>query len=412
MKRLSIAFVTPLNPIPNGLSDYSELLLPALAEHADITIYSECGTPENQAIADRFEVRPVRQLLRHHAEHDLRLYQIGNSPDHAAAFEMLRCLPGIVVLHEPFLHHGLRGVSTLRYRRELAYELGLISRDFLQRWALETDREQLLRAPVIRRIVDASLGIIVHSRTARQMILDSQRRNGGQRAPECAVIPHLMPLLPGYERAACRDQFGWPREGLLFGVAGTIDPTKEPALILNAFARVREEVPTARLVFAGERPSDYGLDQLINELDLQDHVLFLGRVEPLEQLHCALAACDVSINLRRPTIGETSGTALRTLSIGGALIVRDVGWYGDLPDEACVKIGAAAQADELAQAMLVVAHSPAYRAQLENAGRHYIQTECDVAAVAEQYNAFGRSVYNRFNFQDKISSLIAPNDRQ
>jgi len=54
MSRLNIAFVTPLNPIPNGLSDYSELLLPALAEHADITIYSECGIPENQAIADRF----------------------------------------------------------------------------------------------------------------------------------------------------------------------------------------------------------------------------------------------------------------------------------------------------------------------------------------------------------------------
>jgi hypothetical protein len=130
MSRLSIAFVTPLNPIPNGLSDYSEALLPALAEHADITIYSECGTPANPQIADRFEVRPVRQLLRHHAEHDLRLYQIGNSPDHEHAFEMLRCLPGIVVLHEPFLHHGLRGVSGLRYRRELAYELGPISRDF------------------------------------------------------------------------------------------------------------------------------------------------------------------------------------------------------------------------------------------------------------------------------------------
>jgi glycosyltransferase involved in cell wall biosynthesis len=405
MSRLNLAFVTPLNPIPNGLSDYSELLLPALAKLADITIYSECGTPTNPQIAERFEVRPVRQLLRHHAQHDLRLYQIGNSPDHAAAFEMLRCLPGIVVLHEPFLHHGLRGVSGLRHRRELAYELGPVSRDFVQRWALENDRVELLSAPVIRRIIDSSLGLIVHSRTARQMILDSQRRSGGYRTPEFVVIPHLMPLLPSYVQATCRDQLGLPREAVLFGVMGTIDPTKEPALILSAFARAREQVPTAKLVFAGERPADYGLNQLIQELNLQDHVLFLGRVEPLEQLHRAIAACDVILNLRQPTIGETSGTALRTLSIGCALIVRSVGWYGELPDEACVKIGAQAQADELAQAMLSLANSPEYRAQLAHAGRRYIQTDCDVAAVAQQYDAFGRSVYDRVGGQQSIANL-------
>lgn len=398
MKRLNIAFITPLNPIPSGLSDYSETLLPALAELADLTLYSECGTPTNPQIIDRFEVRPVRQLLRHHAQHDLRLYQIGNSPDHAAAFEMLRCLPGIVVLHEPFLHHGLRGVSGLRYRRELAYELGPVSRDFVQRWALENDRVELLSAPVIRRIVDTSLGLIVHSHTARQMILDSQRRSGGYRTPEFAVIPQLMPLLPAYDQAACRAEFNLPREAVLFGVAGTIDPTKEPALILQAFKHVHGHVPTARLVFAGEQPADYGLKQLIQELDLRDHIVFLGRVEPLERLHQAIAACDVVINLRNPTIGETSGTAQRTLALGRALIVREVGWYGELPDEACVKIGAQAQADELAQAMLTLANSPEYRAQLARAGRRYIQTDCDVAAVAQQYNAFGCRVYDRVNF--------------
>ncbi len=399
MKRLNIAFVTPLNPIPSGLSDYSEALLPALAELADITLYSECGTPANPQITDRFEVRPVRQLLRHHAQHDLRLYQIGNSPDHAAAFEMLRCLPGIVVLHEPFLHHGLRGVSGLRHRRELAYELGPVTRDFAQRWALENDRVELLSAPVIRRIVDTSLGLIVHSHTARQMILDSQRRSGGYLTPEFAVIPQLMPLLPSYDQAACRAEFSLPHEAVLFGVAGTIDPTKEPALILQAFKRVHGHVPSARLVFAGEQPADYGLKQLIQELDLQDHVIFLGRVEPLERLHQAIAACDVVINLRNPTIGETSGTAQRTLALGRALIVREVGWYGELPDEACVKIGAQAQADELAQAMLTLANSTEYRAQLAHAGRRYIQTDCDVAAVAQQYDAFGRSVYDRVRFQ-------------
>ena len=207
-----------------------------------------------------------------------------------------------------------------------------------------------------------------------------------------------MPLPPLYDRAACRAEVGLPGEGVLFGVAGTIDPTKEPALSLNAFARVREQVPGAYLVFAGERPADYGLNQLIRELRPHDQVIFLGRVEPLERLHRAIAACDVMINLRSPTIGETSGTALRTLSLGRALIVRGVGWYDELPNEVCVKIGPLDQVEALAEAMLILARSPAYRAQLAEAGRHYIQTECNVATVAQRYNAFGHNVCNRIEF--------------
>ena len=119
MSRLNIAFVTPLNPVPNGLSDYSEDAAAGIGRVRRHYVYSECGTPANAQIADRFEVRPVRHLLRHHLEHDLRLYQIGNSADHATAFEMQRCLPGIVVLHEPFLHTGYRYLPTLRpYQRE------------------------------------------------------------------------------------------------------------------------------------------------------------------------------------------------------------------------------------------------------------------------------------------------------
>ena len=184
MTRLNIACVTPLNPIPNGLSDYSELLLPALAELVDVTVYSECGTPANPRIADRFEVRPVRQLLRHRAEHDLRLYQIGNSADHAAAFEMLRCLPGVVVLHEPFLHTGYRYMPTLRsYRRELLYELGALDPIVQDRWVAETDRVALQAAPLIRRLIDSSLGVIVHSQAARQLIA----KTSSPRAQSCAA---------------------------------------------------------------------------------------------------------------------------------------------------------------------------------------------------------------------------------
>jgi len=392
MSRLNIAFVTPLNPIPNGLSDYSELLLPALAEHADITIYSECGIPENQAIADRFEVRPVRQLLRHHAQHDLRLYQIGNSADHASAFEMLRCLPGIVVLHEPFLHTGYRYMSTLRpYQRELLYELGALEPDAQAHWAAEADRVVLQAAPLIRRLVDSSLGVIVHSQAARRLVV--QTSSPRAHAVPIEVIPHLMGLPPRSEPRTARSEFGWPVDALLIGVPGTIDPTKEPALTLRAFAGVSRIQSDARLIFMGDRPLDYGLSDLVRELNLLGRVEFMGRVEPLAKLERALAACDIIVNLRRPTIGETSGTALRALALGRALVVRDSGWFGEIPAECSLKIGATAEIEELTQVLLTLASQPELRQRLGDAARAHLQAECDVTQVAQRYAAFLQVIY-------------------
>ncbi len=44
------------------------------------------------------------------------------------------------------------------------------------------------------------------------------------------------------------------------------------------------------------------------------------------------------VNLRSPTMGETSGTAIRALSLGKPLVVSDVGWFSELPDEVAIKV--------------------------------------------------------------------------
>lgn len=399
--KINLAYISPVNPIPNGLSDYSEALLPALSEFADITLYSDCGAPSNPLIAERFVTRPVSSLPRYRAEHDLRLYQIGNSQDHRNAFDNLRWLPGVVTLHEPFLHHGFLSISLTRYRREVLYELETSDESKVERLValtMKDDRAQLLAIPLIGRVVDANLGIIVHSQAAKQIIQAySQKRSDPVRSAvtEITVIPHLMPMLDLTDHCAERVEWNLPEDTFVFGVAGTIHPSKEPHLVLRAFAQLARVNPHARLVFAGELPIDYGLPALVQELGLGEHVVFLGRLEPLERLHHAMAACDVLINLRRPTIGETSGTALRAMALGRPLIVRDVGWYSELPDTACCKIGAAAGADELASVMLQLAASPDMRCRVGESARRYIATECAPSVVARRYAEFLWSVYER-----------------
>jgi glycosyltransferase involved in cell wall biosynthesis len=62
---------------------------------------------------------------------------------------------------------------------------------------------------------------------------------------------------------------------------------------------------------------------------------------PEDELWSLLAACDVVVSLRSPTMGETSAAAVRALSLGKPLVVSDVGAFRELPDEVAIKVPSA-----------------------------------------------------------------------
>jgi len=398
--RLSIACISPLNPLLSGISDYTESLLSGLSEFLDLTLYSDCGIPANPLIAEQFPVSPVLDLYKHHLRHDLRLYQIGNSPHHRNAFEALKVLPGVVVLHEPFLHHGLYYSSSLAYHRELCYELGAIP-DWVHLRKMELallsdERQVLLDVPLIGRIVDSSLGILVHSQAARRIVEASYAKSTFRQPdfPKIAVISQPMSVQDSYELSKCRAELELPQNALIFGMAGFIHPVKEPYLALQAFARLQSDFPQALFLFLGEILQETGdLFKIAREFGVADKVIILGRVEPLERLHQAMSACDIILNLRRTTIGETSAIALRAMALGKPIIVRNIDWFSELPDETCVKIGPEDGVEELAAVIRALASSPEMRLRLGQEARRYVERECDPRRVARQYAEFLWDVY-------------------
>ena len=56
------------------------------------------------------------------------------------------------------------------------------------------------------------------------------------------------------------------------------------------------------------------------------HVRVLG-FTPIEDFSGYMAACDIVLNLRYPTVGESSGSLLRALGLGKAVMVSDVGSF-------------------------------------------------------------------------------------
>jgi glycosyltransferase involved in cell wall biosynthesis len=110
-----------------------------------------------------------------------------------------------------------------------------------------------------------------------------------------------------------------------------------------------------------------------------------------------MIAADVHVNLRSPTMGETSGTAIRALSLGRPLIVSDIGWFSELPDDVALKIPVdEEEAATLAAALELLATRADVRSAMGAAAYDLGRREHDLGRVAELYvSAFEQAAGGR-----------------
>src|SRR5207237_9388344 len=122
-------------------------------------------------------------------------------------------------------------------------------------------------------------------------------------------------------------------------------------------------------------------------LEVPEGVIREGYVTE-ERLWSLMAACDAIVSLRSPTMGETSGSAIRALTLGKPLVVSDVGWFSELPDEAAVRIPVDEdETDSIVAALELLASDERVRGSMGAAARRLTETEHDLGRVAEAYVA-------------------------
>ena len=97
-----------------------------------------------------------------------------------------------------------------------------------------------------------------------------------------------------------------------------------------------------------------------------------------------MAGSDVLVNLRHPTMGETSGSVIRGLSLGKPLVVSDVGWFSELPSDVALAIPP--DDDEVATltaALELLASRPEVREAMGENAAELARREHGVERVAE-----------------------------
>ncbi len=375
---MKVAYYSPLPPERSGIADYSALLLPELERRIDVAVVR----------------RPGRRVPR---GTDLALYHVGNDPEHHWwIVEALRKRPGVVVLHDFVLHHLVAGMTLGRKNSEgyldaMQREAGPVGRmlahgvvDGLLPPVWERRAHEY---PLTGEVLRYATGVIVHSEYVERCV-----REHGYAGPVWR-IPH--PAWPAPETAPA----DLPGDRFVVGCFGHLNPAKRVPQLLDAFELLRERVPEALLLLVGSFAP--GL-----ELELPDGAVHHGYVDE-QRLWSFLAATDVCVSLRYPTMGETSGVVVRALSLGRPLVVSDVGWFADLPDEVAIKVPVEGDVEALASALERLARDPERRAEMGAAARALAQGEHQLERVAEGYTVALEEAAGGEAVRDAVRAEIA-----
>jgi 2-polyprenyl-3-methyl-5-hydroxy-6-metoxy-1,4-benzoquinol methylase/glycosyltransferase involved in cell wall biosynthesis len=388
---MKIAYFSPLSPKRSGIADYSEELLPYLAERAEITLFVDGFEPSNPEVISRFEISDYRkhpEVLEQLESHDAILYHMGNDHRyHTGIFETMVKYPGILVLHDFALHDFFFNLAQTRKDLRLYLdEAGLCygeavkqaASDALAIGATPRIAADPVKFPLNDRIVRAARGVIVHSHWSRRRVMSI--------APGALVetIPHHITAAAASSEPAMRTNAGGPVRIASFGL---INPHKGIARALRALSSLRER-HDFKYTLVGEPNQYFDVRSLIREYGLEDRVAITGHVD-LRDFQHHISETDIAINLRESIIGETSGSLCRIMAAAVPAIVADAGWFGELPNDTVIKLDMNHKTDELLQAFLeALIVDEKLRTEIGANARRHVLSNNHIRKSAEHYLAF------------------------
>ena len=375
-KRPRLAYLSPLPPQKTGIADYSAELVPELAKYYDIALVSNQTETSDPWIRANLTVHDVAWFEAHGEEFDRVIYHMGNNPVHREMFGLMERFPGVVVMHDFFLGNVIAvlddtGFTPGAFLRALYGSHG---------WrALIDHRSQgtiasLWKYPCNKAVLDGADGVIVHSAFSRELA-DHWYGSG------YAQAWHTVPLLRGdafrIDRSEARDRLGLGAADFLVCSFGMLGVAKLNEKTLQAWL----ESPLAedehcKLVFVGDNdsgPYGRGLLQAIDESSARARIAITGFVDQaLYQTY--LAACDVAVQLRSRTRGESSASVLDCLLHGVPTIANRHGANAELPDSVLVKIDDVFTQADLVGALVELRRDASLREKLGNAARQHVAT--------------------------------------
>ena len=381
---MNLNWFSPLPPAKTGIADFVSGILPALTERAQVTLWTD-QTKWDRSIEKYAQVRSFRleqipwdELNRA----DLSFYNIGNNHlFHGSIWQVARRQPGAVILHDLRLHEFFDSLyrdqwqDTDGYLAQMATHYGEDGRNAAEESVKNgaTGIHSLAeRYPLTALALENSLGVLVHTREAYEELKQANRW-----LVAYAPLPFSQKLQSRGARERLRAN-GQPYRLIVFGF---INRNRRLDVLLRALAEFPRK-DRFLLDIYGEVWDPGYIRKQIQSLGLGRQVTLRGFASESD-LDVALAAADLAVNLRYPTMGEASISQLRIWAHALPTLVTRVGWYGGLPDNVVAHVRPEHEALDIQGHLNAFLTDPDRFAQMGEQGRRLLAEQHSVEGYLE-----------------------------
>lgn len=291
------------------------------------------------------------------AQADLIVYQIGDNYEfHRGCLEWMTRVPGVVCLHDYFLghlfwawaqSHGEEAQSALRAWYPADVADGYFAHNNSDEFIASTSRT----APMTEWIAAMALGIVSHSNWGAPRL-----------AAACPGPVRILPL-PYNAPVPIEPAETAQKHGINILTVGHVNPNKRVATVIQAIGKstsLREGV-AYRVVGCISTDTVISLSNLARNYQVN---LIISDTLDDAALASAIAQADIITCLRWPSLEAASASAIEAMLYGKAVIVTDVHFYSEIPDDCVVKINPGDELNSLQAALERLCGDPALRAEM------------------------------------------------
>jgi len=260
-------------------------------------------------------------------------------------------LPGYVILHDTNIREAYRVLS----------DQSLISKERFELEEAITLKSGSSQSSFLASVINKQLAVLAHSDYSASAVREVLQTDVPVHRAELALS---TPLLPNYTRS----------EKKVIGLAGIIADVKGIGVI-EAIANDPNFRSCKFMIFGFNHAPQETLDRLnsYENLELSTNLTDFEFQKSISKL-------DIFVNYRTKYQGETSLSTLEAMRQGVVVIVRDFGWYSELPDKAVVKAATEAGVIKSLQELL---GDPDHLKDISQAATKYVEDCHSHKAYAE-----------------------------
>lgn len=389
---MNIEWFAPLPGCRSGIAVYTSDVASELNRRAKVRYWNFWGD-EGRQLADQYQVVDWQGGANWAQINNggVPLYHFGNNGTfHSQMWDLIDAVPGIAVIHDGTLFH-LAIDMFLSRKQDRAGLVGLMTRLYgtsgtealRQILAWKADHMALApKFPMLEYVLERATAAIVHTRTLFDRI-----KSTNSIPVLYSALPLAANVIEATNRLPPRVRSGNTLRVVVFG---HLVPNRRLPSILTAIAESAHR-NKIKLTIGGEIHGRADIEAHIRSLRIQNQVKIAGFLEE-PALFDLLAASDVAINLRNPTMGEASHSQLYLWAFGLPTLVSNTGWYAEQVEDVTVKCDPLNEVSDIKAFFAQAIEQPAKILEIGRRGRDWVIANHSASSYADDVVGFASKV--------------------